>query len=105
MPIYKDSIIFLRLLEIQKKSKMYAVCPECNKLYNVADIMPNNSNDSSFSGFKCDHIKFLNHPMRNQCKPCEAEVLTRVSTVKGYIWRPKLSYPLPSLKAQLAVMY
>ncbi|CAG8742053.1 981_t:CDS:1, partial [Ambispora leptoticha] len=55
-----------KLLEIKKKSKTYAVCPTCDKLYNLADIMPNDSTNVKFDGFKCTYIEFSKHPMKNQ---------------------------------------
>ena len=94
-----------KILEINKKSKMYAVCSKCNKLHNVADIVLGDQNDSEFSGFRCDHIEFPDHPMQNQRKSCRAELLTRVPVVNRYIWKPKIIYPLPCLKIQLATMY
>ncbi|CAG8539277.1 7530_t:CDS:2 [Funneliformis caledonium] len=86
-----------KLLNIKKKSKTYAVCPKCDKLYNIADIMLNNSIYIG-SGFKCTYIKFPNHPMQSHCKSCRAELLEKIPTVKNYAWRPKKIYTLPSLK-------
>lgn len=81
------------------------MCPECNKLYNVANIIPNDQNDSEFNGFRCDHVEFPNHTMRNQRESCGVELLKRVPIVNGYIWKPKMICPLPCLKTQLSIMY
>ncbi|PKY56713.1 hypothetical protein RhiirA4_428451 [Rhizophagus irregularis] len=94
-----------KFLEIKKKSKTYAVCPECNKLYNIANITPSDQSDSEFNGFRCDHVEFPNHTMRNQRESCGTELLKRVPVVNGYIWKPKMIYPLPCLKTQLSIMY
>ena len=87
-----------KVLEFGKHSKRYAVCPSCNKLYNESEIR-------STSGFKCNHVEFPNHPRRNLRKPCGTEVTDRVPTTSGFIIKPKMVYPLPSLKAQIIAMY
>ena len=87
-----------KVLEFGKHSKTYAVCPSCNKLYNKSEIC-------STSGFKCNHVEFPNHPRRNLRKPCGTEVTDRVPTTSGFIIKPKMVYPLPSLKAQIIAMY
>src|SRR6185436_10470344 len=79
-------------------SKRYAVCPSCNKLYKESEILLT-------SRFKCNHMKFLNHPKRNLRKPCRTEVTDRVPTTSGFIIKPKMVYPLPSLKAQIIAIY
>ena len=52
-----------KLLEIKKKTKTFATCTECNKLYNIKDIILSNQKDDEFLGFKYIHIKFPNHLM------------------------------------------
>lgn len=94
-----------KLLEINKKTKTFATCPSCNKLYDIKSIIPENQDDDAESGFKCTHIEFPNHPMQSQRKSCEAELLKKVPVNYGYIWRPKMVYSLPCLKAQLTTMY
>ncbi|CAG8694651.1 6420_t:CDS:2 [Funneliformis caledonium] len=64
-----------KLFDIKKKSKIFAVCPDCNKLYNINEIIKDNTN---FTGFK---------------------------SVKGHVWHPKMIYILPSLKTQLVTIY
>src|SRR6266480_752114 len=49
-----SSYMMRKLLEIGKQSKTYAVCPSCNKLYNISEI-------HSTSGFKCNHMEFSNY--------------------------------------------
>ncbi|CAG8729863.1 13442_t:CDS:2, partial [Funneliformis caledonium] len=71
-----------KLLEVRKKSKSYA------------DL-----------GFKCNYVEFLNYLMQNQCEFCGSELLIKVSVVNGYIWRPKMLYPIPCLKTQIFTMY
>ena len=53
-----SSYMMRKLLEIGKQSKTYAVCPNCNKLYNISEI----SSQRSSSEFKCNHVEFPNHP-------------------------------------------
>src|SRR5437868_15227426 len=86
------------MLEFGKHSKRYAVCPSCNKLYKESEIL-------STSEFKCNHVKFPIHPRRNLRKPCGTEVTDRVPTTSGFIIKPKMVYPLSSLKAQIIAMY
>ena len=94
-----------KLLEIKKKTKTFATCTECNKLYNIEDIIPSNQPNDEFSGSKCTHVKFPNHSMQNQRKPCGSELLTKVPVTNSHIWRPRMVYPLPCLKTQLLMMY
>src|SRR5256885_4815834 len=93
-----SSYMMRKMLEFGKHSKRYAVCPSCNKLYKESEIL-------STSGFKCNHVEFLIHPRRNLRKPCGTEVTDRVPTTSGFIIKPKMVYPLPSLKAQIIAMY
>src|SRR6266480_3594473 len=93
-----SSYMMRKLLEISKQSKTYAVCPSCKKLYNISEI-------HSTTGFKCNHVEFPNHPKRNLRKSCGTEVTKLVHTTSGYIIKPKMVYPLPSLKAQIIAMY
>src|SRR2546430_15186638 len=87
-----SSYMMRKMLEFGKHSKRYAVCPSCNKLYKESEIL-------STSGFKCNHVEFPIHPRRNLRKPCGTEVTDRVPTTSGFIIKPKMVYPLPSLKA------
>src|SRR5437588_8127240 len=93
-----SSYMMRKMLEFGKHSKRYAVCPSCNKLYKESEIL-------STSGFKCNHVEFPIHPRRNLRKPCGTEVTDRVPTTSGFIIKPKMVYPLPSLKAQIIAMY
>src|SRR6266498_3737717 len=93
-----------RLLEIKKKSKTFAACPDCNKLYDTATIIATNTNNEN-SGFKCTYVEFPNHPMQSQRQSCGSELLMKVPVNNGYIWRPKMVYPLPCLKTQVSTMY
>ena len=93
-----SSYMMRKMLEFGKHSKRYAVCPSCNKLYKESEIL-------STSRFKCNHVEFPNHPRRNLRKPCGTEVTDRVPTTSGFIIKPKMVYPLPSLKAQIIAMY
>src|SRR3989337_2018427 len=85
-----SSYMMRKVLDIGKNSKTYAVCPSCNKLYNESEIRSTN-------GFKCNHVEFPNHPRRNLRRPCGTEVTDRVPTTTGFITKPKMVYPLPSL--------
>lgn len=91
-----------KLMGFVKKSRTYAVCPSCDKLFNSAEIIPV---DNQNSGKKCDHIEFPDHLMKNQRKPCGTDLLKKVPIAKGHIWRPKMVYPLPCLKTQLVTLY
>ncbi|CAG8696914.1 2159_t:CDS:2 [Funneliformis caledonium] len=52
-----------KLLDIRKKSKTFATCLDCNKLYDSTTIILANSNNNMNLGFKCIHIEFPNHPI------------------------------------------
>ncbi|CAB4434339.1 unnamed protein product [Rhizophagus irregularis] len=94
-----------KILDIKKKSKTFAICTDCNKLYDIASIIPANSNDNEFSGFKCTHVEFPKHPMQKYRECCGSELLMKVPVNNGYNWRPKMLYPLLCLKSQLSMMY
>ena len=93
-----SSYIMRKMLEFGKHSKRYVVCSSCNKLYKKSEILLT-------SEFKCNHVKFLNHPKRNLRKPCGTEVTDQVSTTSGFIIKLKMVYPLPFLKVQIIAMY
>ena len=93
-----------KLLDIKKKSKSFTACTEYNKLYDPTEIILK-LGDNTSSGFKCTNIEFPNHPIRKYRKQCKSELLTNVQVNNGFKWHPKLVYPLPCLKSQLAVMY
>src|SRR5262249_41701382 len=94
-----------KLLDIMKNSKTIATCTNCNKLYKIDAIILKDSNNTDFIGFKCTNVEFPNHPNRNQRSPCGSELFTQIPVTKGYIWRPKMVFPLPCLKTQLSTMY
>ena len=94
-----------KLLDITKRSKTFVACTDCNKLYNPTEIMPKSDDNSANSGFKCTHIEFPNHPMEKYRQQCGSELLLKVPVNNGFNWRPKMIYPLPCLKTQLAIMY
>jgi hypothetical protein len=97
-----------KLLEINKQEKTYAICPECNTLYKVSKILPQNLQnvtDQLSSGFKCTHVAFSNHPRYNQKQACREELTKKVPIVNGFVRRPKMLFPIPSLKKQIIMMY
>ena len=94
-----------KLLEIKKRPKTFATCTDCNKLYNIDEIIPKDSTNTNFTGYKCNNVEFPNHPIQNHRKPCGSELLMKVPVNNGYIWRPKMEFPLPCLKTQLSTMY
>lgn len=49
-----------KALDIRKKSKTFATCTDCNKLYNIASIILSNPSNE---GFKCTYVEFPNHTM------------------------------------------
>ena len=100
-----SSFMAKKMLGIDKQAKIYAVCPDCDTLYKISEILQKNVNNQSNSRFKCTHIEFPNHPRKSQRNPYETEITKQISIVKGYIRKPKMVFPLPSLKAQLITMY
>jgi len=84
-----------RMLQIDNQSKTYAVCPSCNALYNVTDIVTE-------EGFKCTHVEF---PMRSKVKSCGTELTVQVPLTNEIKRRPKLLFPLPNLKIQINSLY
>ncbi|CAG8738779.1 10494_t:CDS:2, partial [Funneliformis caledonium] len=94
-----------KLLNIRKKSKSFAICTDCNKLYDITSIIPKNPDNNTTIGFKCTYIEFSNHPMQSYCKSCDSELLMKVLINNGYIWHPKIIFQLPCLKTQLSTMY
>ena len=94
-----------KLLGIGKQEKIYAVCPSCNALYNVAEILPQNQNKQAPTGFKCTHVEFPNHPQCKQRQACGTELTNKIPVLNGFIRRPKMLFPIPSLKNQITTMY
>ena len=43
--------------------------------------------------------------MRKLRQPCGAELIKEVPTVKGFVRRPKMVFPIPSLKMQIVTIY
>ncbi len=84
-----------KLLQISNQSKTYAVCPSCNTLYNVNDVVAE-------EGFKCTHVEF---PMQSKGKPCGMELTVQVPLANESKNRPKLLFPLPNLKIQINSLY
>ncbi|CAG8812684.1 21791_t:CDS:2, partial [Dentiscutata erythropus] len=73
-------------------------------LYNIDTIVPKNA-DANSPGFKCTHTEFSNHPLRSKREPCGSKLLVKVPVTDGYIWYPKMVYPLPCLRIQISIMY
>jgi hypothetical protein len=94
-----------KLLGIGKQEKIYAVCLSCNALYDVAEILPRNQNKQAPTGFKCTHVEFPNHLQRRQRQACRTELTNKILVVNGFIRRPKMTFPIPSLKNQIITMY
>ncbi|CAG8794983.1 19847_t:CDS:1, partial [Dentiscutata erythropus] len=90
------------ILNFDRQNKTFTVCPKCNKLYNTTEIIPDNQDSV---GFKCIHKEFPNHPRPSRRKPCGEELLKKIFTVDGHVWRPRMQYLLPSIKSQLFLMY
>ena len=84
-----------KLLQIGSQSKTYAVCPSCNTLYNIVDVVAE-------EGFKCTHVEF---PMKSKAKPCGMEVTMQVPLTNEIKRRPKMLFPLPNLKIQINSLY
>jgi hypothetical protein len=84
-----------KMLQIGNQSKTYAVCPSCNTLYNIADVVTE-------EGFKCTHVEF---PMKSKGKSCGTELTVQVPQNNGNKRRPKLLFPLPNLRIQINSLY
>ncbi|PKY24949.1 hypothetical protein RhiirB3_439698 [Rhizophagus irregularis] len=94
-----------KLLGINKRNRTCVVCPECNTLYKISEILPGNPQNETNTRFQCTHVEFPNHPMRNKRRICGIELTNKVPEVNGFVRRPRMLYPIPSLKKQLTVMY
>jgi len=79
------TVYIIRKLEINKKIKSFATCPDCNKLYDIATIISQNTIDARSLGFKYTHIEFSNHPMQNYHKYYESELLMKIPVNNRYI--------------------
>ena len=100
-----SSYMAKKLLRIVKQEKTYAVCPDCNTLYKVSEILPQNLQNVSSTGFKCTHVEFPNHPKQNRRQACGAELTNKVPIVRGFVRKPKMLFPVLSLKTQIISMY
>jgi hypothetical protein len=96
-----SSYMAKKLLKIIKQKKTYAVCPDCDTLYKVLEILQNGSDIES----KCRYVEFLNHPKHSKRQACEAELTNKVPIVNGFTRKPKMLFPVPFLKTQIISMY
>ncbi|CAB5393701.1 unnamed protein product [Rhizophagus irregularis] len=64
-----------KLMGFIKKSNTYAVCPQCNKLFNPTEVISKSSADSST---RCNNVEFPNHPIKSQRKSCNTVLLKKV---------------------------
>ncbi|CAG8680348.1 11804_t:CDS:2, partial [Funneliformis caledonium] len=92
-----SSYMTRKFLGIGKQEVTFAVCPSCNTLYKVTEILP--------TGHKCTHVEYPNHSMRNQRRPCGTELTNKILVNNGFVRRPKMLFPIPSLKMQIMTMY
>ncbi|CAB5371254.1 unnamed protein product [Rhizophagus irregularis] len=74
-----------KLLGINKRDRTCAVCPECNTLYKISEILPGNPQNETNTGFQCTHVEFPNHPMRNKRRICGTELTNKVPVVNGFV--------------------
>jgi len=81
------------------------MCPSCNKLYKVTEILSYRENGQSNNRFKCTHVEFSNYSRYSQRQPCEIELTKQILVVNSYIRRLKMIFPLSSLKTQITTMY
>ncbi|CAG8623312.1 15867_t:CDS:2, partial [Racocetra fulgida] len=65
-----------KLLGINMYTKEYDVCPSCDTLYEVSEVI--NKQDK---GFECTHVEFPSHPIHSQRKPCGVELTKQVPVV------------------------
>jgi hypothetical protein len=95
-----------KLLRIDKATKTYAVCPKCNNLYKIGEILGQNEQVTEASpGLKCSRVEFPKHPMKKYREVCGEELLKNVPVNNGYIKRPRIVFPMPDLKTQIFTMY
>lgn len=95
-----------KLLRIDKATKTYAVCPKCNNLYKIGEILGQNEQVTEASpGLKCSQVEFPKHPMKKHREACGEELLKNVPVNNGYIKRPRIVFPMPDLKTQIFTMY
>ncbi|CAG8746776.1 16161_t:CDS:2, partial [Funneliformis caledonium] len=67
------------------------------KFPTITEILP--------TGHKCTHVEYPNHSMRNQRRPCGTELTNKILVNNGFVRRPKMLFPIPSLKMQIMTMY
>ncbi|PKB92471.1 hypothetical protein RhiirA5_508269 [Rhizophagus irregularis] len=95
-----------KLLRIDKATKTYAVCPKCNNLYKIGEILGQNEQVTEASpGLKCSRVEFPKHLMKKYREVCGEELLKNVPVNNGYIKRPRIVFPMPDLKTQIFTMY
>ncbi|CAG8713423.1 8119_t:CDS:2 [Funneliformis caledonium] len=92
-----SSYMAKKFLGIGKQEVTFAVCSSYNTLYKVTEILS--------TGHKYTHVEYLNHPMRNQKRPCRTELTNKILVNNGFVRRPKMLFPIPSLKMQIMTMY
>ena len=102
-----SSYLAKKLLQISKGTKTYAVCPKCNKLYKIDEILEQNEQATAEAsiGYNCNHVTFPHHPMKKYRGACGGELLKNIPVTNGYIKRPHMVFPMPDLKSQIIMMY
>ncbi|CAG8733135.1 15094_t:CDS:1, partial [Funneliformis caledonium] len=92
-----SSYMARKFLGISKQEVTFAVCPSCNTLYKVTEILP--------TRHKCTHVEYPNHPICNQRQPCRTELTNKILVNNGFVRRLKMLFPILSLKMQIMTMY
>jgi hypothetical protein len=90
-----------KLLKIVKQEKTYAICPDCDTLYKVLEILQNRSDTEP----KCRHVEFSNHPKHSKRQACEAELTNKVLIVNRFTRKPKMLFLVLFLKTQIISIY
>ena len=88
-----------RLIGINSTFRKFAVCPACHKLYSIQQI----KNAKSLP--TCENTKYPKHRTAKKRISCAQPLAIEHWLLSGVTFRPRLIFPVPSIREQLATLY
>ena len=79
----------------------YVSCSRCHSVYKYEDCIETKAN-GQHEPKRCRHVAYPSHPQMSFRKRCDALLLKKVRTKRGYSLQPIKAYPYRSLKSSIA---
>ena len=97
MPLTKATL--KKILELNEPTfTEYIVCPKCNAIYTPEYC----KRSGQFYAVVCSFKTYPNHPHRSRRKECGTQLMRKVRTKAGTVYRPLKIYPYQSIKSAIA---